>query len=66
MTQIQKALQNKIEEREHTINLFASVPPRASFEEIREFDYEIAGLQRLVEQEQRTTNQGGVKPSVRS
>ncbi len=66
MTQIQRALQNKIDESERTISLFASRPPGSSFPEIRELDYEIAGLRRLVEEERKTGNEGGVEPSVRS
>ena len=66
MTGIQKALQNKVDERERTVNLFASRPPGASFPEIRKLDYEIAGLRRLVEEEQKTGNEGGPEPSVRS
>ena len=66
MTQIQRALQNKIDERERTINLFASRPSRASFPEIRELDYEIAELRHLAEKEQQTDNKGNVDSTVRS
>lgn len=64
MTQTQKALQNKVDERARKINLLDL--SAGTFPEIRELDYEIAGLQRLVEEQQRTTNEGGAKPSVRS
>ena len=56
MSKIEKALQDKIDERERTSNLFASWPPRATFQEIRELDYEIASLRSLIEQERRMTN----------
>jgi len=56
MSKIEKALQDKIDERERTISLFASWPPRATFREIRELDCEIAYLRSLIEQERRMAN----------
>ena len=56
MTKIEKALQDKIDERERAINLFTSWPPGATFLEIRELDGEIAYLRSLIVQDPRMTN----------
>ena len=53
MSKIEKALQDKIDERQRTISLFASW---ATFPEIRELDCEIAYLRSLIEQERRMAN----------
>lgn len=55
MTNIQKVLKDKVDERERTIHLFASRPPRATFLEIRELDYQIAWLRYIVAQKRRSS-----------
>lgn len=51
MSKIEAVLQQKTEERRRTINLFACTPPRATFPEIRDLDYEITWLRILLDQE---------------
>ena len=46
------ALQERINERERKVTALVTVPPGATFPELRELDYEIARLRFLVEQEQ--------------
>ena len=53
MSKIEAVLQEKTEERRRMINLFASRPPRATFPEIRDLDYEIAWLCMLLDEERR-------------
>jgi hypothetical protein len=47
-----EALQKKINERERKVMEFVTVPPRATFPELLDLDYEIVRLRFLVQQQQ--------------